>query len=112
MSGTRYDSTHINDFVRAFLEGTVDIVPFKNEMDEHEEIYDFLQDIIDNIKTEKSDRIRFLTRRYPAACCCQRTPLNICSCLSLIRACYMAARHRMNLSGNCLIMSSEGALIT
>mgnify|MGYP004622145505 FL=1 len=65
MSGTRYDSTHINDFVRAFLEGTVDIVPFKNEMDEHEEIYDFLQDIIDNIK-KKNGEIRPYPFPHPA----------------------------------------------
>ena len=65
MSGTRYDFTYINDFVRAFLEGTVDIVPFKQEMDEHEEIYDFLQDIIDDIK-KKNGEIRPYPFPHPA----------------------------------------------
>ena len=47
---THLISSDADHLIRAFLEGAIDIVPFKEEMDTHEEIYDFLQNIIDNIK--------------------------------------------------------------
>lgn len=59
MSSERYDFTYINNLLRAFLEGTVDVVAFKHEMDEHEEIYDFLQDIIDDIKKKNGEIIPY-----------------------------------------------------
>jgi len=65
MKNSSYDRDSINNLIRSFLEGTVDIVPFKEEMDAHEEIYDFLQNIIDEIK-EKNESVKPYPFPHPA----------------------------------------------
>lgn len=52
MNRASYDSASIDRLIRSFLEGSLDIVSFKEEMDAHGEIYDFLQNMIDQIKQE------------------------------------------------------------
>ena len=50
---------HIDNLIKSFLEGRMDIISFKEEMDAHEEIYDFLQNIIDEIKRKNGSIIPY-----------------------------------------------------
>lgn len=59
MSSNPYDHTYIDNLIKVFLKGTIEIVSFKEEMDAHEEIYDFLQNIIDEIKTRNGSIIPY-----------------------------------------------------
>lgn len=52
MRHSPYNFTYIDNLIKTFPEGRIDIIPFKEEMDSHDEIYDFLQNIIDQIKQE------------------------------------------------------------
>ena len=52
MSNSPYDYAYIDNLIKSFLEGRIDIIPFKEEMDAHDEIYGFFQNIIDQIKRE------------------------------------------------------------
>ena len=52
MSNSPYDYAYIDNLIKSFLEGRIDIIPFKEEMDAHDEIYGFFQNIIDQIKQE------------------------------------------------------------
>ena len=65
MSNPSYDFTYIDHLIKSFLEGAIDIVSFKNEMDAHKEIYDFLQRIIDEIK-QKDGNIKPYPFPHPA----------------------------------------------
>lgn len=46
-------NNEIEEYIKDFLEGKIDIITFKNKCDENDEIYNFLQRIVEQVKINK-----------------------------------------------------------